>query len=183
MKVTLSPGLRCRPFEPVEMSWDGIADMFKLSATLPVHDRDSWNLMVFGAMSSWNDNTIAPEGLYAGAFDFDDCPNHALWAALDIAKALSPVGLAHTTWKHGVEAPEGTSRGRIIIPFERPIPPHDWANVWHWWEAAFAQVGATIDPACKNIGRRYFLPCTRVVSGGPHNGHHQSIVHLWGEGS
>ena len=127
-------------------------------------------MIAFGAFAGTIANgTIDPEGAWAIGLDLDDVPDASFRNAVELAQTLSDAGLAHTTWQHGTTV-EGTTRGRIVIPFDTPVPAEHWETTWERFAHVFAtQAGVTIDPACKNIGRRFWLPSVNVHAPPPFN--------------
>jgi hypothetical protein len=59
---------------------------------------------------------------------------------------------AYTTHSHTKEAP----KYRLVFPLARPVPPGEWRTVWAGAAALLAP--GHVDPACKNVGRFYYLP-------------------------
>lgn len=57
----------------------------------------------------------------------------------------------HTSYTNSAEK----AKFRIVLPFEEPVPVENWPAVWGW---AQRRTGRTIDKACKDAGRMYFLP-------------------------
>jgi hypothetical protein len=63
--------------------------------------------------------------------------------------------LWHTSPSHRPEAP----RARLVLPLVEPVPLDRWPEVWAAAERwAAAALGLTVDPACKDAGRGWFLP-------------------------
>lgn len=62
--------------------------------------------------------------------------------------------LAHTTFSHRPEH----HKLRVLIPFAEPCPVVLWRSLWNWFAG---QVKGYADAQCKDVTRRYFVPCTR----------------------
>jgi len=63
--------------------------------------------------------------------------------------------LWHTSASHRPEAP----RARLVLPLIEPVPIEAWPAVWAAAERWAAEaLGLTVDPACKDAGRGWFLP-------------------------
>jgi hypothetical protein len=63
--------------------------------------------------------------------------------------------LWHTSASHRPEAP----RARLVLPLIEPVPLEAWPAVWAAAERWAAEaLGLTVDPACKDAGRGWFLP-------------------------
>ena len=60
----------------------------------------------------------------------------------------------HTTWSHRPDAP----RARAVFPFVEPCPVERWREVWQGGQVWAAGWGATVDAACKDPARLYFVP-------------------------
>ncbi len=121
-----------------------------------------------------------PEGLHAIALDFDDADPGVFARVLGKAKEMSPQGLVHTTWKHGlapanrVHTQDVTRvRARIVMPIianngTRNIPVSIPADHWRpYWDAVCKAVGANepgsgLDTQCHNPERLWYLPCTNL---------------------
>ena len=83
-------------------------------------------------------------------------------------------GILHTSWSHTPEH----HKFRVILPLWRPVPAEDWAGVFAWAEswtrttdtpnkemtqAEYERAAwiKTIDPACKDPGRIFYVPAVR----------------------
>ena len=83
-------------------------------------------------------------------------------------------GILHTSWSHTAEH----HKFRVIMPLYRPIAAADWGGVFAWAESwtrttatpdkemteeeyRQAEWIKTIDPACKDPGRIFYLPALR----------------------
>jgi hypothetical protein len=97
------------------------------------------------------------DSVWALVVDLDeDAPDFATLAAA--VQALDLVAIVHTTWSHTRDR----TRARAVFPFEKPAPADRWLEVWQCAEVWAAKWGATMDPACKDPARLYFLPCIDV---------------------
>jgi hypothetical protein len=89
--------------------------------------------------------------------DYDDA------AALTVPQALARwegfERLGYTTWSHSEAAP----RCRVVLPLQRPVPGHWWADLYR---ALLEDQGQGADPQCIDPSRAYYLPA--VGAGGPH---------------
>ena len=66
----------------------------------------------------------------------------------------------HTTWSHKPDH----HKARVILPLAEECPRAEWLEVWQAADRwAREVVGATIDPACKNPSRLYFLPALPAI--------------------
>lgn len=59
--------------------------------------------------------------------------------------------ILYSTWSHRPDRP----CARLLIPFDRPVKPSDWSNVWQRLHTEFGGYG---DPSCKDLSRLYFVP-------------------------
>jgi P4 family phage/plasmid primase-like protien len=76
------------------------------------------------------------------------------WA--DFAKQWESAGWTfwiYTTFKHVADAP----RWRAVFPLLEPVPISHWEDVWTSFVKKLVKDQA--DPACKDAGRMYYLPC------------------------
>ena len=84
-------------------------------------------------------------------------------------------GILHTSWSHTPEH----HKFRVILPLWRPVPVEDWPGVFAWAESWTRTVSnpdhpmtpaeyerakwiKTIDPACKDPGRIFYVPAVRA---------------------
>jgi hypothetical protein len=79
--------------------------------------------------------------------------------ALDAVWSLWPAAarVLHTSWSHTVEHP----KCRLILPLASPVPRSHWSRSWEWAARHARLRGVTIDRACSDASRLYFLPATR----------------------
>ena len=83
-------------------------------------------------------------------------------------------GILHTSWSHTEEH----HKFRVIMPLWRPVPAEDWPGVFAWAESWTRTTATpdkvmtdeefrrakwikTIDPACKDPGRLFYVPAVR----------------------
>lgn len=83
-------------------------------------------------------------------------------------------GILHTSWSHTEEH----HKFRVIMPLWRPVPAADWPGVFAWAESWTRTTATpdkpmtpeeyrqakwikTIDPACKDPGRIFYVPAVR----------------------
>jgi hypothetical protein len=82
--------------------------------------------------------------------DYDD--------GTDLLTALDPWRdwpcIYHTSWS----CTDDVAKYRLVVPLARPVPALAWRWVWRW---AAQRAGGTIDPACSDASRLYFLPHRR----------------------
>jgi hypothetical protein len=83
-------------------------------------------------------------------------------ATIDEAELLwgKYFGLLHTTPSHRHDG-QG-DRFRVILPFDRPVTPAEYAQIWLWAKAECEAAGHEIDEAPKDPSRFWFMPA--VVS-------------------
>ena len=171
MRVCLTDHVQSPAPINVECTWPEMVTLFRAEAgLLRGTAKEDQRMISFGHFTGPVGNTtLADDGLHAIALDFDDVPDTAFRAAVELAQTLSTEGLAHTTFSHGArETPEGTTRGRIVIPFSAPIQAYQWPVTWDGFERAFRDFAqATCDPVCKNVGRRYWLPSINAKAAPP----------------
>lgn len=74
-----------------------------------------------------------------------------VWARVE---ALGLACVMHSTWSHTREH----HKARVVFPFAEDCPRSQWLEVWACAEVWAKGWGASIDPACKNPSRLYFLP-------------------------
>jgi len=140
--------VRDRRPRPVTTSWAKLAD--RLSTVDPAPDADSkmdlaaWSPTIYvkgGTRGSKNVSAVT-----CLVLDYDD------GTTIEQARrAWAPWAHAiHTSWSHKPDAP----RFRVVVSFADPVPAKDWPAVWAW---AYRRA-PTIDKACKDAGRIYFLP-------------------------
>lgn len=85
-------------------------------------------------------------------FDLDDGTD---WVqAWEAVRALGLEAAIHTTWSHS----PSKHKIRAVFPLAEDCPRDQWLEVWLCAEQWARTWGATIDPACKNPSRLYFLP-------------------------
>lgn len=78
----------------------------------------------------------------------------------------------HTSYTHSAEK----AKFRLILPFYEPVLTENWPAVWGW---AQLRTGRTIDKACKDAGRMYFLPVSGPgFSAWEHPGRLINLSHL-----
>lgn len=59
--------------------------------------------------------------------------------------------ILYSTWSHSPDR----FCARLLVPFDRPVGPEEWARVWQHLDRSFGGFG---DPACKDPSRLYFIP-------------------------
>lgn len=84
-------------------------------------------------------------------------------------------GILHTSWSHDLSRP----KFRVILPLSEPVPAENWPAVFSWaerWSSKLTNEEAietpedyhkathepTIDKACKDPGRLYYVPAVRA---------------------
>lgn len=88
-----------------------------------------------------------------GVLDLDDGWTEArLLSLLSSLYRQVPFAFA-SSWSHG--GPDKL-KGRVIVPFSRPVLPSEWPRLWPVFNERFAQGAA--DPKCKDSSHRYFAP-------------------------
>lgn len=134
------------------------------SSTRPDEKPSDLPLVSFGAYDQHDrkgpgcrETNLNPEGVHCLALDYDDVSPQAMLDVLTRAKAFSPEGLAHTTWKHGLTG--AAVRARVVLPLTEPVPARSWGDFWQYANDA---LGGTADSQCKNIGRFWYLPCVNL---------------------
>lgn len=70
------------------------------------------------------------------------------------AEAQGVVCILHTTWSHRPDKP----KARAVFPLAQECPADRWLEVWTAAQRWAASWGATVDAACKDPARLYFLP-------------------------
>lgn len=84
--------------------------------------------------------------------DFDAAPDleaiHDRWREWEY--------VLHSSWSHSPEAP----RYRLVVPLAEPVTTAHWGRVWAW----AAERDPTIDVACKDASRLYYLPARPTES-------------------
>jgi hypothetical protein len=75
----------------------------------------------------------------------------ALW---DSVSALGLEAYAHTTFSHSLTRP----KARVVFPFSAAVPAGDWKATWAAGSRWAESWGATVDQACKDPCRLYYLP-------------------------
>lgn len=126
-------------------AWPHRVEGEKLSAPawLPISLRD-------GAPLVRKDEHVL--GVSALVFDLDD---GAEWyPAVRAVRGLGYASAMHTTWSHTPDR----CKARVVFPLVEDCPREEWPEVWLCAEQWARTWGATIDKACKNPSRLYFLP-------------------------
>jgi hypothetical protein len=121
--------------------WPG--DKLSAPAWLPVRLKD-------GAPMVRKDAHVA--AISCLVLDIDDGAqvDEMRWALSNMGRTAA----IHTTWSHS----PAKHKARVIFPFAQECPRSEWAEVWAAADVWARTWGATIDPACKNPSRLYFLP-------------------------
>jgi len=107
-----------------------------------------------GAEARRRRDTVA--AVWALVADLDDAGS--LEVVEDAAQGLRHVW--HTTISHTPEAP----RARLVLPLARPVPAEEWPAVWAAGARWAGARGLSVDSACKDSSRLYYLPA--VWTGG-----------------
>lgn len=135
------------------------------SPTRPDEKPPDLPLVAFGAFDQIDrkgpgcrETNLNPEGLHCLALDYDGITPQQAIETIQKAKAFSPEGLAHTTWRHGLKN-AGSVYMRIVMPLDAPTPAHMWPLLWAHAEQA---LGGLADQSCKNPGRFYYLPAVNL---------------------
>ncbi len=95
--------------------------------------------------------------VWALVCDLDDA---SLDVLCDAAKGLRHVW--HTTIRHHPTAP----KARLVLPLRRPVDARDWPSVWAAGARWAGARGLSVDPACKDPSRLYYLPAVWVGGDG-----------------
>ena len=74
-----------------------------------------------------------------------------LWQSVS---SLQCEAIAHTTWSHT----EAHPKARVVLPMREECPAEQWQAVWRAAQRWSAEWGASMDQACKDPSRLYFLP-------------------------
>jgi hypothetical protein len=161
--VSLSIGVAGNIADQVWLTWPQLCEALRVQAGRVQASKDGL-LLCFAHFANDYKATSIATSVFAVALDFDGQSDAALSASLAFAQLLSTRGAAHTTWSDGANGVDGVSRcWRIIIPLEREVPAHQWADTWRTFADAFYHhTGAVADPQCKNFNRRYYAPTTRA---------------------
>ncbi len=91
--------------------------------------------------------------VWALVCDLDDA---SLDVLCDAARGLRHVW--HTTIRHHPTAP----KARLVLPLRRPVDARDWPAVWAAGARWAGARGLSVDPACKDPSRLYYLPAVWV---------------------
>lgn len=180
MRISLRDPHFSKSARHIVCDWGQLVDFYLAEAKTirGTTKEDQPGIAFHHTQGGWHDAEVDPVGFWAIALDFDDTPDDAFRRAVEACQGVSNDGLAHTTWSHGT-GPEGTTRGRIVLPFDEPVEPHQWSNVWSGFERLMASVGATIDPSCKSLSRFYYLPSINRAALAPFD---QTVwMTVWGQ--
>ena len=79
----------------------------------------------------------------------------SLWQSV---RAQQLEAMAHTTYSHTLQTP----KARVVFPFSEECPADRWAEVWAAGQRWASTWGATLDTACRDPSRLYFLPAAPV---------------------
>ena len=151
--------------------WDRLVQTL---TTFKVHQGDKKSLQAWSPTKYKPDTTRGGAGvetLSCLVLDYDS--GTTIEAALQ-AWRWRP-GMLHTSWSHT----EDHHKFRVIMPLHEPVSPKDWPAVFAWadrWTRGctneldadtpesyhLAQWQSTIDPACKDPGRLYYVPSIRA---------------------
>ncbi|RYE79644.1 MAG: hypothetical protein EOO74_03385, partial [Myxococcales bacterium] len=97
----------------------------------------------------------AVERVYALVLDYeakDGAPAASIEDALDLwGGALM---LLHTSYSHAPASP----RFRVVLPLIEGVTAEQYAVLWRWAASRCAEVGHSIDEACRDASRLWFLP-------------------------
>lgn len=74
-----------------------------------------------------------------------------LWRSV---RQLQCEAIAHTTWSHS----EAHPKARVVLPLREECPAEQWQAVWRAAQRWALTWGASMDQACKDPSRIYFLP-------------------------
>lgn len=105
-----------------------------------------------------NENVLE---VYALAFDLDKTPDGNPLSQQDADAALSRLSelglryVVHTTHSH---SPPDRVALRVVVAISRPVAGHEWER---FWLAAVQHIGIHVEPACRNLGRFWFLPSSK----------------------
>lgn len=77
------------------------------------------------------------------------------------SRAQSPLDRALSGWDPPSAAPPPESRlvrGRLLVPFSRPVLPTEWRRVWQALARRYSYGRAVVDRACSDASHCYFVP-------------------------
>lgn len=151
-EVSLYGGARDNRPRRLALDWKGLGELLTDHVRFPA-DADkrtlpAWSPAVLPEGATRANDRV--ESLSCIVLDYDDgtSPDVALVPWLDWPC------IVHSSWSHS----EALTKFRLIVPLARPVPLRAWRWVWSW---AAGRAAGTIDQACKDASRLYFLPARR----------------------
>lgn len=159
------PVFLCRGIDPegiaAEWAWDDLV----AAMTWPAHSKSKLSapgwLPVEMRPGVTRRHASGVASIWAIVVDLDE-DDRRFAELIDIVSAQGVVAILHTTWSH---TPKRT-KARAIFPLESAAPADRWLEVWMSAQIWAASWGATVDPACKDPARLYFLPCIDISEPG-----------------
>lgn len=154
-EVSLYGGARDNRPRRLALDWRGLTALLTDHVQFPV-DADKRNLPAWSPAVLPEGATRANDRVEAVScivLDYDDgtSPDVALVPWLDWPCVL------HSSWSHS----DTLTKFRLIVPLARAVPLRAWRWVWSW---AASRAAGTIDRACKDASRLYFLPAHREAA-------------------
>ena len=110
------------------------------------------------------------EAVFALVLDYEAAEGEAPTSiddALDLWRGC--LGLLHTSYSHTPERP----RFRVIVALSRAVTGAEYGLLWRWAATRCAEAGHSIDEACRDPSRLWFLPA--VPPGGEATYHHERL--------
>ncbi len=100
--------------------------------------------------------------LSLGIVDLDAATEEQTETLLQVVEEGGLSGFYHTTFSYLEGLREGKHKGRLLLPFDRPVDPSEWDKVWQGLKQWCLLVATCpIDPACKDPSRAYFGPAAK----------------------
>lgn len=142
--------------EPIE-EWDDFAALF--TAEQIVYTDNKHAPPLYSPAEFLPDSRRAAANVVSlGAIvaDLDDATPTQVGKIVNRLKKAKREFIVHTTHSHATAGPRGKWKGRIIIPFNRPVWPFEWGGVWEYMQEHVFD--GLMDPACRDFGHMYFFP-------------------------
>lgn len=147
MKVSFFPSAHEPQGEQRDFVWSDLVTYLTTIVPRTTKDGALYSLAEYETVKRANDNVVA---IHGAVIDYDKNSR----SPESVLKMIPGITCAwHSTFGNDV----WLKKWRLVVPFESPVSPGDWPDVWQY---LYEQLGCdeAIDISCKALSRAYYSP-------------------------